>query len=256
MDVGSLSGLKTLDGLTPSYYTIVYHKWAVGKVAKSRRSRKGSCMALVVGNILKLTDTQFYLNQLVENIYFYRVDEVPTPPEGVGLYEYIASRFSVIVATPAARLQHNALFHKIIRVDNLSNGIDFFELAVSLQGQVAGEGASSFEALNFVLRRSTKATRNGSKRLGGLSEASTNANSFVGSASDLAVFEAALASPLLTSDATPDPFATPVIVGRQKTINDEGKEVYVLDLAKLNPIQSAGYTAVSTQRSRKLGKGK
>lgn len=212
-------------------------------------------MALELGNILKITDYQTYLGQATQNVFFYRVTALPTPPEGQSVYEFICERFDVGVCAKMVLLQHNSAFHRIVRVDNLSNGIDFFELATDRQGTVGGEGASSFEALNFVLRRSTLLTRNGSKRLGALPEDIINANSYVGSAPTMALLVAAFASPLVTPDVTPDPFAEPVIVGRSLYTTPEGNEAYELDLTKINPIASAGFTAVSTQRSRKAGKG-
>ncbi len=209
----------------------------------------------VVGDILKVTLSESYLGQLVQNAFFYRLDALPTLPADTTMLQYVAQRFQAVVVAPLVQVQHNSLFAKLIRVDDLTNGIDFFELAINQQGNLGGEGASSFEALNFILRRSTGVTRNGSKRVGGLPEDVTNANSYVGPTAVLSAIQTAFAAPLVDTDTPPNPFATAVIVGRKKYTTSKGRTAYELDLTKINPIIGATFTAVSTQRSRKAGKG-
>jgi len=213
-------------------------------------------MSLVVGNILQITLEGLVLAQQSLNVFFYQVSNVPTPPEGVSIYEYICERFDVVVAAKQQNLIPAEAQLTNIRVDNLTNGVDFFDYVISRTGVVAGDCAPSFNAYNFILRRTTLVTRNGSKRVGGVPENWTDGNSFVGLTAALTDYGAAISSPLVTADATPDPFAVPVIVGRSEYTTSEGKQAYQLDLTKINPIQSAAFTALSTQRSRKLGRGK
>jgi hypothetical protein len=212
-------------------------------------------MAIALDNVLKITQNQSYLGQLVQNVYFYSVIAVPTVPDGTDPYEYALQRFNATVGIKMRPLQSTALNHTIYRVDNLSNGIDFYELAINVPGGMAEEASPSYNALNFILRRSNLLTRNGSKRVGGIGEAASNGNTCIISPTVLQDYANAVAGGLLTADATPTVWATSVIVGRTLEVDSEGKETYVLDLTKINPIQSAGFTAMSTQRSRKAGHG-
>jgi len=120
---------------------------------------------------------------------------------------------------------------------------------------LTGDPMASFMALNFILRRSTGITRNGSKRFGGLDESSISGNSWTGSGSALTNMGTALASPLLHGTPVAAPFADPVIVGRKLVGAGTPSEHYELDLTKINPVASAAFTAVSSQRSRKVGHG-
>lgn len=210
---------------------------------------------LSIGDIIKITVNQNYGNQLLQNVFFYRMTALPEQDDYPDYYEFIAARFNAVVGIPMRALQATATLHTVYNVKNLTDGIDFFDKVFNVGGNQEPPFATSFLAVNFILRRSTGVTRNGSKRLGGLSESATEGNAITLPAVPLAAFEAALAADLVTSDAVPVPFAEPVIVGRKIEINDEGEEVYVLDLTKINPISSAGATAASTQRTRKLGRG-
>lgn len=212
-------------------------------------------MSPVIGNILKFTLSQSFLGQLTQNVLFYRLTAVPTPPDGVNVYDNMLLRINAQIGIAMRNLQSTECTHTIYRVDNLTNGIDFFEHTFNVDGENGGDPAPSFNALNFILRRSTLLTRNGSKRLGGLSEAISSGNTYTGSPSNLAALETAMGTPLLTGDVTPDPFADPVIVGRVLYTPPTGDPYYKLDLSLINAVQSCSFTAVSTQRSRKAGKG-
>ena len=212
-------------------------------------------MALEVGNIIQVVANQSYGNQLLQNVFFYRVTAVPVQDDFPNVYEYIAARFNVVVGIPMRGMQANATQHTVYNVKNLTDGIEFFDKAINAFGSQEPPYATSFLAINFILRRSTGVTRNGSKRVGGLSENATEGNAITVAPLVLAAVEAAFAAPLETSDAIPVPFAEPVIIGRQIVLNDEGEEVYVLDLSKVNPVSSSSATAASTQRTRKLGRG-
>lgn len=212
-------------------------------------------MSMNIGNILKVTQNQSFLGQLVQNVYFYRVVAVPVPPEGENVYDYALQRFNAGVGIPMRAIQSTSCVHTIYRVDNLSNGVDFFERAINVAGVVGEQPSPSYNALNFVLRRATLLTRNGSKRVGGIGEAASNGNTCTIDPTQLQDYADGVAEGLLTADATPDQWAESVIIGRVLVTDPDGKETYELDLTKVNLIQSAGFTAMSTQRSRKAGKG-
>lgn len=210
---------------------------------------------LAIGDIVQVTANQNYAGQLVQNVFMYRMTALPEQDDFPNWYEYIAARFNVAVGIPMRGMQSNQITHTVYGVKNLTNGIDFFDKAINVAGSLDGPYATSFAAINFILRRTTGVTRNGSKRVGGLNEAATEGNNITVAPLVLAAVEEAFSAPLVTSDAIPVEFAEPVIVGRTEELNEDGDLVYVLDLSKINPISSASATAASTQRTRKAGRG-
>lgn len=212
-------------------------------------------MAPVIGDIIQIVANQSYGGQLMQNIHFYRLDSIPAQDDYPDMYEYFGQRFNVIVGIPMRALQVSDVEHTFYSVKNVTNGIDFFDVAINADGLLGAPLAASFLALNFILRRSNGLTRNGSKRLGGLSENASEGNDITASPALIAALEAAYSAPLSTSDAIPVDFATPVIVGRTNVSLDPDEPEYELDLDKINPIASSSVTAISTQRTRKLGAG-
>lgn len=213
-------------------------------------------MSLAVGDIVKITDFQVSIDQDAENVYFYRIDAIPTPASGLTVDEEVCGAFNADVRIFMLPFQSDQCSHRVTRMDNVTNGVDFATVSSTVFGLLSGDPEPSFVAANFVLRRSTLITRNGSKRVAGLSEGSVNGNNWVGSSGDLAAYATALAAPLMDNTLpTPVPFATPVIVGRKIVGTGSHGAIYGLDLTKINPIASAAFTAVSTQRSRKVGHG-
>lgn len=208
-------------------------------------------MSMAIGDILKVTDNQGYLGQLVQNVFFYKVTAIPVTAGGMDEYEQVCASFNADVRILELAIQHEQLEHGVTTVDNITNGLDFGAVEADVFGLLEGDELASFYALNFILRRTSKITRNGSKRFAGVAETSVNGNSYTGSMTPVNALAAALAAPLKDgASPTPNDFAIPVIVGR-KLVSGH----YEYDLTKINPVSSAAFTAVSTQRSRKAGHG-
>jgi len=210
---------------------------------------------LLIGDIIKVTANQRAQGQLCQNVFFYRVEDIPSGVDPSTMYEYIAMRFNVVWGILIRGVQSTDCLHTVYRVDNVTNGVDFGEITINGAGNVGGDPMPSFNAFNVLLRRTTGVTRNGSKRLGGLPESASTGNQINWTSGVKADVEALFAAPLVTADSIPEPFAFPVIVGRKKFTNGWGDTYYVLDLTKVNPVQSALVTASTTQRSRKAGHG-
>lgn len=211
---------------------------------------------LAVCDIVKITDYGVFLGQQVQNVWFYRCDAIPDPYTDETVDEAFCHAFNAQVRIFELPLQSTAMGHTLTRMDNVTNGIDFAEIAAPVNGLVDGDQGASFDAINFILRRTTGVTRNGSKRLGGLPESGLSGNSWLILGTPLTNFQNAAAAQLTDGGTpTPSPFATPVIVGRKVVGTGPHGPVYGLDLTKINPIASVALTAVSTQRSRKVGHG-
>lgn len=213
-------------------------------------------MSLNIGDIIKVTDFQSFLGQLMENIYFYRITAEPVPADGFTADEQVCLSFNAAVRSVVIPLQEVTCSHGVTRMDNVTNGIDFAEINVPVNGTISGDAQPSFLAFNFVLRRTTGITRNGSKRIGGLDEGATSGNGITVVSTQLNNLGVAMAADLsYTAGGTAHPFAEPVIVGRKVIGTGAHGPIYGLDLTKINPVASAAFTAVSTQRSRKAGHG-
>lgn len=213
-------------------------------------------MTLAIGDIVKVTDFQSFLGQIMQNVYFYRITAIPDTVNGGTVDEEVCWAFNTDVRSYVIPVQENICTHGITRMDNLTNGIDFAEINVPVSGLIAGDPEPSFMAYNFVLRRTTGITRNGSKRIGGLDEGGVSGNGITVVGALLTALGVAMASNLShVSGGLSVDFAEPVIVGRMIVGTGSHGDIYDLDLSKINPIASASFTAVSTQRSRKVGHG-
>jgi len=207
-------------------------------------------MAIVLNDIIQIKDIQSFLGQLTLNVFMYRVVSLPVPIPPDSLEVTFLKSFRLHVAQRIAAEQHEGCEHTLLRLDNLTDGVSFGEYDPALSGSLIGDTAPSFNAFNFVLRRETALTRNGSKRMGGLAENSMTGNDVNISAARIADLETAMSDNLYNATPPGDPIAEPVIVGRTLV-----GTVYELDLTKLNNIVGATLTALSTQRTRKVGRG-
>lgn len=208
-------------------------------------------MALAVNNIVQITDVQTYLGQTMLNVYFYRV----TALEPAADYSDLAEAFDNVVRSKVKAIQSTSVVHPFIQVKNLSNGIDIHDQIDSQNGMLAsGDDLASFYALGFRLVRTNATTRHGSKRIGGIGEAVTYGNDIIAAYLDeAAALATALASPIVREGTVDhDLSAQPVIVGRYPQGHAQAGE---LNLAVINPVQSAQFIRVTTQTTRRAGRG-
>lgn len=200
------------------------------------------------GDLIQINDFQTYLGQELLNTYYYRLtlggSTLANP------YSTMASSFANDVISPLVGMQSALVEHTVLELRNLSNGIDIYSVPIGFTGAVSASIATtlpSYVALNIKLVRESLATRNGSKRIGGLAETSVSGNAFN------------FASPLiknniltaLAADLVDGPvaIAAPVIVKRP--IASPAGLGYVfanIGSATTNEI-------VTTQNTRKVGHG-
>lgn len=207
-------------------------------------------MSISVGDVLEINDVQVHLGQAVYNIYHYQMTEVGSLVD----YVNIMGVFNTWIVNAVRTFQTTAVEHTRITIKNLTNGIDIYEYPQSEFGNITGDDEASFYALGFRLVRSTLITRHGSKRIGGIPEAAVSGNSlvsgFVGDVDNLADH---MGLPLeVDSGGDYDFIAIPVIVGRFPYTSPDAGEI---DLSRINPVSAAQFIRVTTQNSRKLGRG-
>jgi len=207
-------------------------------------------MAPNVGDIVQITDVQTYLGQTVLNVYFYEL----TAMESAVDYADIAEAFDNVVRQELLPAQVDGLVHTNILVKNLTNGVDIWDQVDAVAGaNTAGDDTPSFTALGFRLVRSTALTRHGSKRIAGVPENAISGNTETYGGTTIADIEAALGAPIERSGTVDhDVTAIPVIVGR---IPEGDPGAGGLDLSKINPVASAQFIRVTTQTTRRAGRG-
>lgn len=208
-------------------------------------------MALAVNDIVQLTDVQTYLGQTMLNVYLYEMVEVGAETT----LEDIAQTFETLVLDAAADFQAAAVTHTFVQAKNLTNGVDIWEELSGRAGSAGGtEDQPSFMALGFRFVRSSALTRHGSKRIGGILEGAVTGNSLNASMTTLVdAYSAAAASVLEIDAGSPVDFvARPVIIGRFPKDDPDAGEY---DLSKVNPVSAVQFIRVTTQSSRKAGRG-
>lgn len=212
-------------------------------------------MAPVSNDIIRVTDFQTFLGQTIINTYFYRY--IPGDDPDVD-YSGLSAKFNAFATVIANNIQSNLLTHTQYRIENLTNGIDLVEVPASVVGAGTGDALPSYAAFSFRLNRTTKLTRHGQKRIAGLTEAMIIGNEVTaGMVTPLNGVADAMATPLVELvGPEPDYTYEPVIIGRDLVVNPEtGNETYELNLMKINPVQSAQFVRLTTQTTRRKGRG-
>ncbi len=207
-------------------------------------------MAATVGDILQFTDVQTYLNQQILNVYHFEVTVLGSAVD----YQDMADAFQTQYVLEIQALQSNSLMHTSTIIKNLTNGLDIFEDPSSILGTDTATPGPSFAALQFRLLRATALTRHGAKRIGGLTEAIIDGNNinvaFTNPINDVATV---MAAGVVVSASTDESFTLkPVIVGRYPAGDPNAGQ---LDLSKVNDVASAQFVRLTTQTTRRAGRG-
>jgi len=194
-----------------------------------------------LGDLIQIRDVQNYLGQELENVYYYRITNIT----GLGgdYLDLLLDSFVARVVSVVAVVQVSTLYHSLYAAKNLSNGVDIVERSAHDLGADSCGGTSlepSFLALGWKLRRSSLATRNGSKRIAGLCEDKVTGNGWIGSGGPIGDINDAFASSLNVGILE---VASPVIVKRPIS-TPAGAYVYSV-------VANAEFTDLTTQNSRK-----
>jgi hypothetical protein len=142
-------------------------------------------------------------------------------------------------------IQSVGVVHTTLWYDNLTNTAEYFSWDWSSEiGLITGEMLPAYVALSFMLRRTTKTTRNGSKRYVGLVEPWVEDGTFVGTTAAIETVQDALGADIIHDVGGDEYTLNPVIIGRDP---DTGE----LELGNWNPIRNGVFRGVSSQNSRK-----
>jgi hypothetical protein len=193
-----------------------------------------------VNDVVRIKMCAEMFGQEICNVFYYLVS-VWT---GNADFDDVANSFLGNVRDPIQALQDEDLTYQELVIDNVTNGVDFLILPLTGSGTRTNvEALPSFNALTFGLVRTTKLTRNGSKRLGGFSEDQISGNDVTMSGAAQAQLKNALSAFLQDQSPAVEYQLKPIIVGR----NPNGS----LDLTRINLVSGITNPTVSTQNSRK-----
>lgn len=203
-------------------------------------------MAIGLGDLLQITDFQQHLAQQNLNVYYYRCTSITGLDDTA--YNAILDWFVTNILTPVKNIQVGNLYHDRLLIQNLSNGVDFVDrpLTTVVNGTRPGESMPGFVAWGFRMLRETLATRNGAKRIGGVSETDTYAGVPIpGMTTPLTNVANALKADVVIGLVT---IAEPVIVKRPITVPMGTGYVY-------SSVGGADFRGVTSQNTRKPGRG-
>lgn len=207
-------------------------------------------MAMELEDILQIVDVQQLFGQTCLNVFTYRVGYLEANTDYPSAYE----AFVADIITPMTAIQCVDLEHTRVQIKNLTNEVDIFEQPHSIDGLASGSSATSILAWSFRLVRSTALTRHGQKRVAGVPEGQLAGNNPESTFQDeLDAFAAALAGSVgWNVVALEGIILEPVIVGR---VIVPGPTYGDYDLSKINEIQAAQFIRVSSQTTRRAGRG-
>lgn len=201
---------------------------------------------MAVGNVLQLIDRQITLAQECINVYYF---EIVSDATGGTNSETLASAFISATLPDLLAIQSIECTHTEINVKNLNDPTDFHTtiLTTANQGSVSGDCMPPYVAWSFQFVRGSLASRHGWKRISGVPE-SGNFNG---------VAAAAFTAPLT---AVANAMAANLLEGG-------GSGSYVPRIARLEytggvlinvdtfPITGVAYRSITTQNTRKFGRG-
>lgn len=211
-------------------------------------------MAVILGDIIQCDYVYSLLGQTCRMVQFYEIENWDA---GMVLRD-IALQLNALHNAGIASVLSSQLQKTGLELLDVTNGLDFYILNTPGDtGAVGGQVMPPFVAWSFLQRRTSRVTRNGHKRVPGVPEASVADGVTVFSGTQLGFFKNLFSlSQNVPSETVMGASGNiqPVIIGR--TLNLFGiPPTYELDLTKVNFVAGLEYRAVSSQNSRKFGRG-
>jgi len=194
-------------------------------------------MPTATAGIYELIFNQLYSEQVVKNVFHY-LHTLGNDDEQV----LCAQAFDEDVVSALADVQNTLVDYTDIRVRNLTGvGADAVLIPTLSNGALVGIAVTTFMSTPFRYNRATKDTRNGAKRLAGLTEEVITSTGFT-----VPFFAqmGATAVTLGTEISTVGGIFTPIILRRQDS--PPGTFTYS-DVASVSPLNRS-----TTQNSRKV----
>lgn len=121
-------------------------------------------MPITIGDIIRVILCQNVAQKEVCMIFSYVVDLLT----GTILISEVADEFEDAIVPEINVLQNAGVLNSEVKVENLTDGVSFYNKTITGQGAKSTGLVANFEALGFRYDRATKVTRNGYKRVPGI----------------------------------------------------------------------------------------
>jgi len=222
----------------PPYKIILLYTRSIG----TKYQKVLGVVAALLGDLIRVVDIQSFLGQTVLNVSFYHFDILTGA--GDGYLEEMASAYNDAVVTPMTQLQADDLLHTEREWRNLTNETDLFLDTEVIPGIRTGDPLNSFTSLGFMLNRASLVTRNGFKRIGGLTEDMISGNTVTFPSTTQSDMETGFTAALFDGIIQ---FGHPIIVKRPIP-----KPAVSYDFSE---ISGCSFRRIGTQNTRKAGRG-
>jgi len=201
---------------------------------------------VAIGDLYQLIDRQEFASQTVLNVYYYRlVSSGGSAPFANDLaLAFFETLIPAIIDVQVEGLHHNAL--EVSCPDDPSDFITLTIVAPDGVGTAGTDGLPPFVAGAIRLNRASRELRNGQKRLAGPPESAQTNGTVTGTYTTSMNVIAALMAGSLTETGHSSVFV-PRIVRKQRT----PPYAITADIG----ISSAEFTKLSSQNTRKIGRG-
>jgi hypothetical protein len=200
--------------------------------------------------VFEIRDIQVYVQQTVINVYHFLQDGGAFADAALN----VANQWASDVLLDILAIQNTGLEHVRLEVEQLGSLTNYAELALTGQnGTESGGFMPPFVSAPFTYLRSTKETRNGSKRFAGMTDENVTADGFIPTyQNELDALATVLGADLVTGAFTHHP----VILGKRYDKTVDPPELLPVAQWVINPISGvqAG-TNPTTQNTRKIGRG-
>jgi hypothetical protein len=198
---------------------------------------------MAITDVYKVTDFQTLIGVQLINVYWYQATAGSTTGASSLVTAFLADMLPEII-----NLQTTDTAHLRILAENVADLADFADVALTTDnvGLTAGDVNDTFGAWGFKLIRSTRAVRNGSKRIGGVADSQVDSGLAVsGVIPSLNALAAAMGADIVDGSNVYSP------VLRHLT-----REMIVAgDPPTFSLVSGASYEAYTSQVSRKFGRG-
>lgn len=204
---------------------------------------------MAVNDLYQLTSVQTYLGQQVLNVFVYKCVGIGTSTDLPGSLRDV---FRTFIRDFCNAIQSDQLEYVGQVIVNLDDDAEFGVFSDSTLGADGGDGLPPYACYSFRLNRTTRAVRNGQKRIGGVPETrQANGVPTAAALTQLNLIAGSLGT-ILVEPITGASFEPRIL--HRATIAGVGGATATTPRADY-AISNAVFTGISTQNTRKFGHG-
>lgn len=195
---------------------------------------------MALGDIYEVIARGTYFAQQILNVFHY---SVTVDPGSTSSALSIANALNSNILSPCTLVQSDQYAWTDVQAKNLMNVADFGDVSAPNVGAVSGDAMPSFVGWGFQLNRQLSISKNGRKTFSGVPESLvTNGDADPSAAVPLANIAVAIGQAIIVSGV----HYAPIIWRRPDALHPTGTSF---------PVSGAIFKRVTTQNTRKIGRG-